>query len=163
MNRTLGALLKNRAVFLGLALLLTAGISCRSKSAIQRQTQPSQAANPAAGTQKTVTPGTLTAGAVKPVPPAKPEAAPASGTQGPGDPASAGVKAGEGGPDKDVLWQCYQEVYCAQKKGEMDRILDIYKKHGFETPQEFTRAWIEAAKDTDWVSKLAHDVSKKCR
>ncbi|NOZ00662.1 MAG: hypothetical protein GXP54_02075, partial [Deltaproteobacteria bacterium] len=69
----------------------------------------------------------------------------------------------KGKPDKDELWKCYQEVYCAQKKGEMDKILDIYKKYGFETPQEFTRVWIEAAKDTDWVSKLANDVSKKCR
>jgi len=73
------------------------------------------------------------------------------------------VQTREPGEDKDLLWECYREVYCAQKKGEMAKILDIYKKHGFETPQEFTRAWIEAAKDTEWVSKLAHDVSKSCK
>ncbi len=70
----------------------------------------------------------------------------------------------EGGAlsDKDKLARCYSEVYCAQKKGEMSKILDIYKSYGFETPQVFTKAWIEAAKDTDWVTKLAYEVSKKC-
>lgn len=65
--------------------------------------------------------------------------------------------------DKDRLWSCYQEVYCAQKKGEMDRILDIYRQCGFQNPQDFTTAWIEAAKDTEWVSRLANEVSKACK
>jgi hypothetical protein len=64
--------------------------------------------------------------------------------------------------DKDKLAKCYTAVYCAQKKGEMDKILGIYKEFGFETPQSFTKTWIEAAKDTDWVTKIAHEVGKKC-
>ena len=56
----------------------------------------------------------------------------------------------------------YQAVYCAQKKNEMDKILGIYKEFGFDTPQAFTKTWIEAAKDTDWVTKIAHEVGKKC-
>ena len=64
--------------------------------------------------------------------------------------------------DKDKLTKCYTAVYCAQKKGEMDKILGIYKEYGFETPQAFTKTWIEAAKDTDWVTKIAHEVGKKC-
>jgi len=65
--------------------------------------------------------------------------------------------------DKDKLWSCYLEIYCAQKRNEMDKILDIYKKCGFENPSDFTQAWIEAAKDRQWVSKLAHEASKACK
>jgi hypothetical protein len=65
--------------------------------------------------------------------------------------------------DRDKLGRTYQDVYCAQKKGEMDKILGLYKAGGFATPQEFTKAWIEAAKDTDWVTKIARDVAKKCQ
>lgn len=65
--------------------------------------------------------------------------------------------------DREQLSACYQEVYCAQKKGEMEKILDIYKAHGFETPQDFTKAWIEAAKDTDWITRVANSVAKKCQ
>ena len=82
------------------------------------------------------------------------------------DASVAGVPSGAGaakGDKRKRLWECYQEVYCAQKKGEMDKILDIYKKYGFETPKQFTAAWTEAAKDTEWLSRLAHDVSKKCK
>lgn len=63
---------------------------------------------------------------------------------------------------KTQLAECYTEVYCAQKKGQVDRILDVYKKYGFETPQSFTDTWVKAARDTDWVTKIAHDVGKKC-
>ena len=65
--------------------------------------------------------------------------------------------------DRDKLTKCYQEVYCAQKKGEMDKLLGIYKKFGFETPQDFNKIWIDAAKDTDWVTKISHEVSKNCK
>jgi hypothetical protein len=64
--------------------------------------------------------------------------------------------------DKEKLTKAYQAVYCAQKKGEMDKILGIYKEYGFDTPQAFTKTWIEASKDTDWVTKIAHEVGKKC-
>lgn len=94
------------------------------------------------------------------------DGAPAAQGQRPEAEGPEGPEAAGGGPaalDKDRLWGCYQEVYCAQKKGEMDRILEIYRQCGFQNPQDFTSAWIEAAKDTEWVSRLAHEVSKACK
>ncbi|MBM4386314.1 MAG: hypothetical protein FJ088_01165 [Deltaproteobacteria bacterium] len=69
----------------------------------------------------------------------------------------------EGGIDKEKLTRAYEEIYCAQKRQEMDKLLDIYKKYGFESPKDFSRTWIEAAKDTDWLTKLAQEVPKKCQ
>ena len=89
----------------------------------------------------------------------KPEAAkPAEEAKAPDAPAPEAAS----GVDKDKLSKAYTDVYCAQKKGDMDKILGIYKNYGFNTPAEFTKAWIEAAKDTDWVTKIAHEVSKRC-
>lgn len=101
-----------------------------------------------------------------PAPAASAQPAPAPSAAAPAATAATAPAAPEGDApalDKDKLAKCYQEVYCAQKKGEMDKILPIYKNHGFNTPQEFTKTWIEAAKDTDWVTKIAHEVSKKCQ
>lgn len=138
----------------GLAIGAVVALSCRSEKA------PAPSPSPAA------------AQAPDPGGPAAPSAratdvgpAPAQGqgpeAEGPTRPDGAGV--GPAALDKDRLWGCYQEVYCAQKKGEMDRILEIYRKCGFQNPQDFTSAWIEAAKDTEWVSRLAHEVSKACK
>ena len=65
--------------------------------------------------------------------------------------------------DRDKLSKTYTEVYCAQKKGEMDKLLDIYKKHGFEKPEDFISTWIEAARDTAWVTRVATDAAAKCK
>ncbi len=64
---------------------------------------------------------------------------------------------------KANIEKCYLEVYCAQKHGDMAGLLKIYKKYGFETPKQWTRAYIAAAKDTDWVSALARKASKACK
>lgn len=64
---------------------------------------------------------------------------------------------------KKNLEKCYLEVYCAQKNGSMAKLLDIYKKYGFDTPKKWTKAYINAAKDTDWVSELARKASKACK
>lgn len=74
-----------------------------------------------------------------------------------------GTGVGNANLDKDKLAKCYEEVYCAQKKGEMEKLLDIYKNYGFEKPSDFTATWIEAAKDTGWVTKIAHEVAAKCK
>ncbi|HOU53480.1 MAG TPA: hypothetical protein PLQ97_06085 [Myxococcota bacterium] len=95
--------------------------------------------------------------APEPPPAAAPDAA-----QAPAVPAPPAEAEGAQALDRDALARCYTAVYCAQKKGEMSRILSIYKEFGFETPQAFTKAWIEAAKDTEWVTRMAYDVSKKC-
>lgn len=65
--------------------------------------------------------------------------------------------------DRDKLALAYTEVYCAQKKGEMDKLLDIYKTHGFEKPEDFISTWVEAARDTAWVTRVATDAAAKCK
>jgi len=128
-------------------LVILALVSC-GKTEAPPQAGPARGSTPAAKVEapaKTPTEPASAAAVPAPVPvPAAPTAE-----------SSAGL-------DKDKLSKCYSEVYCAQKKGEMEKILPIYKSYGFNTPQEFTKAWIEAAKDTDWVTKLAYEVSKKC-
>jgi hypothetical protein len=89
--------------------------------------------------------------------------APQEGAKGEAEAAPTPTTPPEPALDREQLSACYQEVYCAQKKGEMEKILDIYKAHGFETPQDFTKAWIEAAKDTDWITRVANSVAKKCQ
>ncbi|MBM4394698.1 MAG: hypothetical protein FJ087_03295 [Deltaproteobacteria bacterium] len=112
--------------------------------------------------------GTEAPAASAAAPAGTPAAAPAAAQPGaagaPAEAPKAEAPATADGPaiDKDKLAKAYQDVYCAQKKGEMDKILGIYKANGFNTPAEFTKVWIEAAKDTDWVTKVARDVSKKC-
>ena len=64
---------------------------------------------------------------------------------------------------KKNLEKCYLELYCAQKHGDMANLLKIYEKYGFKTPKAWTRAYIQAAKDTDWVSELARKASKACK
>jgi hypothetical protein len=129
----------------------------------------SEPKGPAKGTAPA--PAAAAVDAAAPAPsPAVPVPAPAGGLAAkPATPPAAEAPAtppAEGGQpalDRDKLSKAYQEVYCAQKKGEMDKILGIYKAYGFNTPQEFTKTWIEAAKDTDWVTKIAHEVSKGCK
>jgi len=65
--------------------------------------------------------------------------------------------------DRDKLAKAYQEVYCAQKKGEMDKLLDIYKANGFEKPEDFISTWVEVARDTAWVTKVATDAAARCK
>ena len=65
--------------------------------------------------------------------------------------------------DKKNLEKCYLELYCAQKRGDMANLLKIYEKYGFKSPKAWTRAYIQAAKDTDWVSELARKASKACK
>lgn len=144
-----------RTIFLwSLAFAAVAVLACRSDQTPSAPPSPAAAQAPDPGG-----PAVLPAGATDAGP------APAEG-RGPEAEGPEGPEAAGGGPvalDKGRLWSCYQEVYCAQKKGEMDRILDIYRKCGFQNPQDFTSAWIEAAKDTEWVSRLAHEVSKACK
>ncbi len=130
-------------------MIAVVALSCRTEKA-----------PPAAPTAQAPDPGGPIAA------PALPSDAAPSPAEAPEPEEAGSPKAPSGGApalDKDRLWACYQEVYCAQKKGEMDRILDIYRKCGFQNPQDFTTAWIEAAKDTEWVSRLAHEVSKACK
>jgi len=136
-------------------VLFASGVGCRSGTeegpAPRRATGP--VALPDAG------------GPAPKAPEASPDPGPAS-PQPEGSPQTEPPQADQSAQkplDKDHLWSCFQQVYCAQKRNEMDKILDIYRSCGFENPADFTAAWVEAAKDTEWVSRLAHEVSKACK
>jgi len=152
--------MKNLLSF-AIVLALVAVASCGKSQT------PAKPATPAASGAEAAKPGvapavTPAAEAAKPGAPTAAPAAPTAEAAKPATPEPA-EPAVEAGFDKDKLSNCYTEVYCAQKKNEMSKLLDIYKKYGFNTPQDFTKTWMEAAKDKEWVTKLAHEVSKKCQ
>lgn len=161
----------NRAFSLILfAALLTAFVACGSGKV--DETPAAEKAGVAAEPGKVVTP-----------PPAEPATQPTAGAEPQKAGAEDGAAAGEaeapaegaedpddeawGGDgtavDRDKLAKAYEEVYCAQKKNEMEKILDIYKNYGFEKPEDFIAMWMEAARDTGWVTKVAHDATSKCK
>jgi len=131
--------------FAWIAVVVATALSCGSN-------KPGPAPKPAAQPDVVAAPET---------PKVAPQPQPSTPDQPKEQPAAAEQQAP--GLDKEKLAKAYQEIYCAQKKGEMDKILRIYKNYGFDSPSEFTKVWIEAAKDTDWVTKVARDVGKKCQ
>lgn len=65
--------------------------------------------------------------------------------------------------NKETLAKAYEEIYCAQKQGKTDQILDIYKKYGFESPKEWTEAWAATSEDVEWQAALTRRVqAAKC-
>lgn len=72
--------------------------------------------------------------------------------------------AGEG-VESDVkakLAKVYTEIYCAQRRGESEKLLDIYTKNGFDNPETWTKVWTKAAEDGAWVAKITHDAIRTC-
>jgi hypothetical protein len=63
---------------------------------------------------------------------------------------------------KIKLAKVYTEIYCAQRRGESEKLLDIYTKHGFEDPETWTKTWTKAAEDGAWVAKTTHDAIRAC-
>ena len=146
--------MSRRFLWVGLVIFaLAAAGACKSK-------EPAKAEAPKAEPQKAPEAPAAAPAAEPAKTPEAPKAEAAKAPDAPAAPAAAAEAAS--GVDKDKLSKAYTDVYCAQKKGDMDKILGIYKNYGFNTPAEFTKAWIEAAKDTDWVTKIAHEVSKRC-
>jgi hypothetical protein len=80
-------------------------------------------------------------------------------------PESAGVEAsGKTAVNKETLAKAYEEIYCAQKMGRTDQILDIYKKYGFESPKQWTEAWAATSEDVQWQADLTRRVqSAECK
>ncbi len=74
------------------------------------------------------------------------------------EPAAAEVKTVV---NKETLAKAYEEIYCAQKRGETDKILDISKKYGFETPASWAEAWKSTSDDPDWQAALTKRVMTK--
>ncbi|MGB0588378.1 MAG: hypothetical protein ACPGU1_01740 [Myxococcota bacterium] len=63
---------------------------------------------------------------------------------------------------KAKLAKVYKEIYCAQRRGESEKLLDIYTKNGFEDPETWTKTWTKAAEDGAWVAKTTHDAIRAC-
>lgn len=64
---------------------------------------------------------------------------------------------------KAKLADVYKEIYCAQRRGESEKLLDIYTANGFDDPEAWTKVWTQAAKDGAWVAKTTHDAIRACR
>ncbi|MGM0578777.1 MAG: hypothetical protein ACQEXJ_23850 [Myxococcota bacterium] len=63
---------------------------------------------------------------------------------------------------KEKLAEAYVEIYCAQRKGETEKLLEIYTKYGFEDPRAWTEAWTEAAEDEPWVARITQRAVREC-
>jgi hypothetical protein len=142
-----------------LALLLAAPAAGCKKSepaAPGATTTKAQPAAPAAAAP---------AAAAKPAAPAAaknaPAADPAAAAKAPVvEPAADPTAAAKG--DKDVLAKAYVEIYCAQRAGKSEELLQIYGKYGFQEPKAWTVAWTEAAKDEAWVARITQDAIRAC-
>ena len=63
---------------------------------------------------------------------------------------------------KTKLAEVYKEIYCAQRKGESERLLEIYTKNGFDDPETWTKVWTKAAEDGAWVAQTTHEAIRAC-
>ena len=103
------------------------------------------------------------AAAAEAQPAASAEAKPAGGIEthtNVAKPESAG--AGADAETKAKLAGVYKEIYCAQRRGESEKLLEIYTKHGFDDPETWTKSWTKAAQDGAWVAKTTHDAIRAC-
>jgi hypothetical protein len=126
---------------LGLALLLGA---CKGDTPAEKPADPA----PAPGEEAKA---------------ASAEAAPAAPAANEAKPAAAAPTEKVKAPtDKDTLAKAYVEIYCAQRKKETDRLLEIYTRYGFEDPKSWTASWTTAAKDDAWVAEITQKAIQTC-
>lgn len=69
---------------------------------------------------------------------------------------------GKAPTDKETLAKAYVEIYCAQRKKETERLLEIYTRYGFADPKTWTASWTEAAKDDAWVAEITQKAIQTC-
>lgn len=122
-------------------------------------TGPAPAGGPAKAGEQTPPP----ADAGQPAEPAgTPEGKPAdvqATAPQPTEPAAGTIEAGaKTAVNKETLAKAYEEIYCAQKEGRTDQILDIYKKYGFDSPKQWTEAWAATSEDVEWQAALTRRV-----
>ena len=138
------------------ALLITAGMlaACKGDAA---PAEPAPAAQAEASATKA---GEQTA---KPEA-AKPEAAnkPAEAEAQPAAQPAGAAPTKAAPTDKDTLAKAYVEIYCAQRKKETERLLEIYSRYGFADPKSWTASWTEAAKDDAWVAEITQKAIQTC-
>ena len=53
---------------------------------------------------------------------------------------------------KAKLAEVYTQIYCAQRRGESEKLLEIYTTNGFPDPEAWTKVWTKVSKDGAWVS-----------
>ena len=64
--------------------------------------------------------------------------------------------------DKAKLAEAYIDIYCAQRKGETEKLLEIYTRYGFEDPKTWTDQWTQAATDNAWVARITQEAIRTC-
>ena len=64
--------------------------------------------------------------------------------------------------DRKTLEAAFIAAYCAQRKGETDKLLEVYKKYGFEDPKAWTKAWNAAAADHEFVARVTQAATTQC-
>ena len=75
---------------------------------------------------------------------------------------AADAAAAEFTGDKAKLARAYIDIYCAQRKGETELLLDIYTKAGFEDPKTWTEQWTAATTDKAWVARVTQEAIRAC-
>ncbi len=124
-----------------------------STSAAADAASGTQVAPAAAGTQdKPTTPPTQVAAGTEDK--GSTESAP-----GTAQPAASG---GMSDTTKATLAKAYVAIYCAQRRGHTEKLLEIYARHGFQDPETWTKTWTEAAKDGAWVAQITQDAIREC-
>lgn len=91
-----------------------------------------------------------------------PEKTAAQGEEPEGTVPSAAIKEPGAPPDKDQLHKAYLEIYCAQRREQTEKLLEIYTRYGFEDPKTWTKVWTEAAKDSAWVAEITQEATRTC-
>jgi hypothetical protein len=148
---------------------------------------PAAPPSPTAGQPATVappdTPPGTPPGTLPGTPPGTPPGAPTAAAAAipnpaasPGGAADAGeppimavspVVAGEPTPalpmvSRETLEKAYKEIYCAQRKGEADKLITIFERYGFRDPRSWTVAWTDAVKDQQWVARITQQAMADC-
>lgn len=166
-----------RAALASLAALV---IGCGGKPAPDKAAPPASAAPPA-GSVTPAAPAPPASASPSPAvaqpaadaadaAPAAPAAAPAGDTGDAGTPpimAVSPVVEGEPSPkmpmvSRETLEKAYMEIYCAQRKGEADKLITVFERYGFQDPRAWTVAWTEAVKDQAWVARITQQAMASC-
>ncbi len=143
---------------LALGALLALSLSATACGGKKEATPQADAASQQPGTTP---PATADAGETPEAPAAQPDAGAAPAPEAPAPDAQTGQVA----PpvhDKATMQRAYVEIYCAQRKGEAQALLDLYAKYGFTDPAAWTKAWTEHAKDAAWVAQITSEAISAC-
>ena len=151
------SVLKSALLTLSLSVLL--GLTgCPQKSEPSAPTQPA-APTPA----EAAAPDTPATGAAAAAPTeAKPASTPTEAELPAANAEEAQPTATITAERRETLGKAYREIYCAQRSGETEKLLEIYTRYGFAKPEAWTKTWTEAAKDSAWVAKIVQDAIRAC-